>query len=273
MPSEDSIDAYRKALKAMENHDRPSDYLGLTDENRKEAGIRHVEIFAQTSWPLWRTYKVHMINRLLDDREALIEDVAKTFPEIADRAKSVTYQEVTNGLMGSAIAEYCQSVEDLAAIIYAIKDVRYFARNVNYDAGRIQNIVKKWAKGVSRNEFLTEFNVPKLADTDFDGDKESLEQYNSCIRQALETIQKISVLYLTLLPHQIAYKHGMSYALRPFGNDLSEENIAKKMVGKTGYPMIFANNDLPQAMSEYNFRGVLQCQTPSIHILDSMPIN
>jgi len=258
VPSEESIEAYRKALESMEKHERPSDYPGLTDQNRRKAGIRHLEIFAQTSWPMWRTYKIHLMNKLLDGRENISEDIRDMFPDIANRSDTVTYQEVTNGIMGSVIAEYCQCVEDLAAMLNAISNVDYFAKNLSYSAGRIQNKIKTWAGGISINDFRKLFFVPDLADSVFEKNMEGLEIYKSNINKAIENIKSMSVLYLTLLPHQIAYKHGMSFALRPFGNDLDKENIRKKKTDKSGFPTIFANDDIPQAMREFNFRGVLQ---------------
>lgn len=258
MTEESSVRAYMRGLEAMEKHDRPDDYPGLTEDNRKKAGLRHLEIFAQTSWPMWRTYKIHLMNRLLDSREMISKDVKELFPDIKDRADTVTYQEVTNGIMGSVMAEYCQCVEDLAALTNAIVDIRYFARNLSYRAGRIQNIIKGWANGISLNDFRELFFVPELAKSVFDGNEEGFESYTSNIKKATEDIKAISHLYLTLLPHQIAYKHGMSYALRPYGNDLDAESIEKKKTDKSGFPTIFSNDDIPQALREFNFRGVLQ---------------
>jgi hypothetical protein len=203
-------------------------------------------------------YKIHLINRLLDDRESLVEDVRKTFPDTLNRAESVTYQEITNGLMGSAMAEYCQAVEDLAAMIQATENISYFARKINYKAGVVYNLLKKWSSGITIDEFRGFFHIPKLEESDFGGKDDVRKEINSNIDRLVDEFNNIVGLYMELLAHQMAYKHGMSYALRPYASDLPADKIEQKKTEKSGYPVIYANECIASAIGDYNFRGVVQ---------------
>lgn len=262
-----TISAFEKALKALEQHDRPDGYLGLTASNRRKASFQQFEVFASTYWPMWRFIKIRMYRRLFTQRDEIASDIERDLPDKTVSPSSRAYHEVTNGLMASVVSEFCQYAEDLAILCRALQGRDgYFARDLRkYAAGKIQDIVKSWAQ-FDRSRTCHMLIVPMVQEDIGWSDPKIYDHYKAGIDEAVESLKSISAAYSAWFYHFICYKHGLALALAPFASQIDEETIARRRTNTEAFPMAFDSGSLPEIINDPRFQQLLVI--PNMQALD-----
>lgn len=201
----------------------------LTNQQRALASTDLTVSYLYNYYAKWRYVKVLTLKKLIENRYEFYKDIYSEIKAHDDADGQATIaQEIHHGLYHDAISHCVQYIEDLFALLKASKQPDFFIRNViTYKGGEVTNFLKSF-KAEAKN--LGEvFHFP--ADLEFPL-AENQQEYNDGIKRLKEYVEELIKFYKDYEFFYNQYKHGLSVALRPFGNVFTTEQIAKDQSGE-----------------------------------------
>jgi hypothetical protein len=239
--SVDSLPAnYRDALLAIERHERPDGYPGLTPVTRRAVNDSQFLSFARGYWADWRHTKIRLYRYLLEERAAIAKREADRWTVANLKPEDVTYQQVTNGIIASAASEFCQYAEDLAVLSRACRSDHFFARDLTEaKAGKMQERVKSWSSA-SDQDVAALLRFPLYTDRGSWPENSATEAYVTGLQLGIDRLRTIGNLYKAWEFHFMAYKHGLLLALTE-ADSPTEEFFESRQATLRGHPQAFDN--------------------------------
>jgi hypothetical protein len=230
----------------------------MKTEQRKKASVDLTLTYLNSYYANWRLTKVLTIEKLLKARHTFYNDIILDVKDHRDEDGSATIaQEIKNGLYFDAIAHCVQYVEDLFALIKAAQQPDYFVKNIiTYKAGEVTNFIKSFnadAKTVAKvYHFPHDIKFQKQEDQNvFD---EGVQKLICLTEEIISFYKGYEFIYNQ-------YKHGLTVAMRPFGNIYTTDQIKKDMAGDSEpYLAVYDNLNLEAASKKGTFnlrQGVL----------------
>lgn len=217
----------------------------MTKEERNKANKDQINRFISAYYSEWRFIQVLSIQKKLAHKYENYNDIIDSIKETDNSAGDKTIaQEISNGLLFDAVQHSIQYIEDLFAFISASSKEDYFIRNiVQYKAGKIENLVKSFIN--NKKTVCEYFHFPNYPDDDnhTDDEKEILMVVNSGINRLGVIVSEIIEFYKKHQFFYNQYKHGLTIALRPYG-DYNEEQIELDKKGEFKNPTIVALDSL-----------------------------
>lgn len=224
----------------------------MTSEDRRKASVDLTLHYFNSYYSSWRLAKVLSNKKILDNRYNFFSDIA---PEVRTLDKSgedaTIAQEIQHGLYFDSIAQCVQYVEDLFAFIEAAKKPEYFIRNVvTYKAGRITDAIKGFKPTVKN--VAEAMHIPTGLDISTASDK---DQYDRGLGNLVDLMSDLKKFYADYWFVYNQYKHGLAVPMRPFGTQITEENLRKDKAGEGLTPIISAydNFNIAAASSKGTF--------------------
>lgn len=230
----------------------------MTNEERRKASVDLTLTYLNSYYANWRLAKVLTIEKLLEERYDFYKEIISDLKEHDDTDGSATIaQEIRHGLYFDAIAHCVQYIEDLFALIKSAKQPEYFIRNIiTYKAGEVTNFIKSFK--INPKIASEVYHFPP--DLKFEKDSDQ-NNYDEGIKTLVKLTEDIVSFYKGYEFFYNQYKHGLSVAMRPFGNMYNEDQIAKDKVGDFDpYLVVYDNLNLNAASKKgtFNLRhGVL----------------
>jgi hypothetical protein len=173
----------------------------------------------------WRAIQILAIKEKLNTRYEFYKDIVEEIKSTdLDAGENTIAQQIKNGLLFEAISTSIQYIEDLFALIKASEKKDYFIRNIiKYDAGKIDSLIKNF--NATNKNICKSFYFPYYPDEDFETESEletkkvikgSIDRLRDIIIELIEYYKKHQFFYNQ-------YKHGLSIALRPYGQYTNEQ--------------------------------------------------
>ena len=186
--------------------------------------------FFSSYYSEWRAIQILAIKEKLNTRYEFYKDIVEEIKSTDLYAGDNTIaQQIKNGLLFEAISTSIQYIEDLFALIKASEGKDYFIRNIiKYDAGKIESLIKNF--NTTNKNICKSFYFPYFPDEDSETESEietkrvingSIERLRDIIIELIEYYKKHQFFYNQ-------YKHGLSIALRPYGQFTDEQIIKDK---------------------------------------------
>ncbi|MEJ0104713.1 MAG: hypothetical protein WDO19_20115 [Bacteroidota bacterium] len=220
----------------------------LTPNQRTAASIDMTTHFLNSYYSEWRLVKILGIKKMLDNKYSFFDTV--TLEVEGNNNGASIAQEITNGLYFDAVSECVQYIEDLFALINASKRPDYFIHDIiTYSAGKITNQIKSFKPNVL--VLSNAFHIP--SDLVYK-DEVAQQSYLNAIEQLKLLIESIQLFFIEYEFFFIQYKHGLTVALRPFGNKYDQEQIEKEKKGELKSMLAaYDNSNLQMAQKRNTF--------------------
>ena len=221
----------------------------MTDEQRKLAAIDQIQRYFYSYYVQWRYGKILTIKKILETKFDFYRDLIKTLKQSDDETGDKTIaQEITNGLVFSALSECLQYVEDLFSFLKFSEKPEWFIKNIiTYSAGRITNFVNEF--NPVRNEVCKAFYIPIVPDEEWTNEN-SRQAYSTGIDNLVANVVAIKEFFKQNEFFYNQYKHGLTIALRPYGL-FSDDNLTEHRQHPTqGYLVACDNLSLGKVFRE-----------------------
>ena len=203
----------------------------MTREQRTKASVDLTLTYIQNYYPDWRLAKVLTTKKLLAQRYDFYKDFIQDVKSHRDENGEATIaQEIRNGLYFDAISQCVQYVEDLFALINASSKPDYFIKNIiNYDAGKVTNLIKSFNANVSAKRIAEAFHFPDNLPFTTENDKKA---YDVQVDYLLSLVNDVAKFHKDYEYFHNQYKHGLVVAMCPFGNTYVQEQIDEDKRGE-----------------------------------------
>ena len=236
----------------------------LTHEARRTANDRMFQNFVACYDPGWRLTKLLALQVILEQRGLLQAKLAEVHLDPEMSGEAYVYGPASNGLIFSAIAETAMACEDFFALINGIREPQYFVRStVSYSAGSVKNLIKRIHRAKDE-AILKALLLPAPAqlelllessDQDVNERDAVLERYSRYCALAVKMVREAARAFERFETPYNQYKHGLTVALRPFGNLPGDAHV-RELKTKLGGQVVFYDNDrIEDAFSKGNLQG------------------
>jgi hypothetical protein len=226
----------------------------MTPQQRMQASVDLTLTYIQNYYPDWRLAKVLTTKKLLAQRYEFYKDFIQDVKSHHDENGEATIaQEIRNGLYFDAISQSVQYVEDLFALINASLKPDYFIKNIiNYDAGKVTNLIKSFNANVSVKRISEALHFPDNLPFTTEDDKKA---YDAQVDYLLSLVKDVAKFHRDYEYFHNQYKHGLAVAMRPFGNTYVQEQIDEDKRGEfKPYITVYDSRDLNIAAKKGTFR-------------------
>lgn len=198
----------------------------MTDKERQAASKDQIERFFSSYFSHWRLARILLNEKILAEKYAQLNGIAEFIMNEGDDIEGVIAQEMTSGLEFDTLSHCVQYIEDLFALLNAGKRKEYFVKSVtSYDAGAIKTFINR---KFSDKELCELFYFPYFEQFD---NTENDKVYKQGLAELRQRVEKLRLFYEQYHFFYEQYKHGLTVALRPFGN-YSPEQILDDKHGK-----------------------------------------
>jgi len=223
----------------------------MTPEQRSRASIDLTLTYLQSVYPDWRLAEVLTAKKLLNERYSFYKDIIHDIKQYGDESGEATIaQELRHGLYFDAISHCVQYVEDLFALINASKKPDFFVRNIiQFKAGVITNQIKAFK--ATPKSIAEAFHFPPELPFENNDDKKTYDEGVDRLADLMTDIIKFHKDYEYFYNQ---FKHGLSVAMRPFGNMYVQEQIEEDKKGDfRPYLAVYDNRNLETAAKKGTF--------------------
>lgn len=228
----------------------------MNPEERNKANKDQINKFISAYYSEWRFIQILSIQKQLQNKYSYFQEIIEQIKDTDNSAGDKTIaQEITNGLLFDAVQQSIQYIEDLFAFINASSKKDFFIRNIiQYKAGKIDNSISSFKN--SKDVICNYFHFPNYPESEIesDRDKEISGVMNEGISRLGEIVEEIIEYYKQYKFFYNQYKHGLSIALRPYG-DYNDEQIELDKKGEFGDKSIIALDSLNFKNAERNQYG------------------
>lgn len=222
----------------------------MTPEQRRKASADLTLTYLQSYYPSWRLAKILSIKKQLDTKYDFFKDFIDDIKDGNDKSGEATIaMEIRNGLHFDAISHCVQSVEDLFALISASQKPDYFVRNIiTYRPGKVTKPIKDFK--ANRKQVIDMYHIPD--GLPFSTETEE-EKYQDAIAYLSNLTTDVVKFYKDYEYFHNQYKHGLTVAMKPFGNTYTDEQIEQEKKGEFPFYLATYNNQNPQKKGKYDF--------------------
>lgn len=198
----------------------------ITDAQRHAAAVDLTSYFLSSYSTEWRLVQVLAIRKLLGSKYDFYKSVITEM--YGDNDDALIAQDITNGLYFDAIAHCIQYVEDLFALIKASEKPDYFIKHVvSYSAGQITAMIKSFKP--DRKKLGAAFHFPSdlvlSIQDDIDRYEKGIDCLSTLVKELIDFYIKYEFFY-------IQYKHGLTLAMKPFGQKFTPGQVAEEKSGE-----------------------------------------
>ncbi len=187
----------------------------MNAEDLRSASRDQIKRYLASFYPDWRYAKILSLEKILQSKFEFFETIKDDIKQPDDQTGDATVaQELTNGLLFSALVECTQYVEDFLVFLRSTSDLDHFIqRVVTYSAGKIANFAK--AMDCGEDNLRSLFLVPIIRATDWPAPEMSLKYAEGVETLCQHTLEVVD-FYLKHSFFYAQYKHGLTVALRPY---------------------------------------------------------
>lgn len=242
----------------------------MNNDDRLKAGKHQLRYFLANQYPMWRVVMVKSIRKILDDLDSFYAPIHEEIKSYDDEIlKDTEHCEIRNGLFFEALSQSIQAVEDLFSLMRNCGDLAYFAKNVlTYKAHEITQYIRKF--DIENLEFvLNEFHVPYFSPIEPWENAEVFAGYCDAVALIQKYLRNLIAHHKKFYFHYCQYKHGLSVALRPFGE---QPKVGNEVNVHEGCVMAFDNvhfnkryNLQPSAMMIPDFHPNISGNITALH--------
>ncbi|MGE7673483.1 hypothetical protein ACQKMV_07895 [Lysinibacillus sp. NPDC094403] len=220
----------------------------------KKANDSQIETFLAGYDDLWRLTKLISIKHSLEEREALKKKLKSYYgPSFSVDSDDYIYNQATNGLLFSAVSELVMYMEDLFVLMKYIREEEEFIKKVVvYYANKIGKLPEKISK-MDLEAILKVFLIPskdyidKLVE-ETNSPLEHLDIYSEGISNVYRYLDDIIISFKKYRFIYNQYKHGLTVALRPYGNNLSKKELNRRKNSLDSSLFCYDNTDIGKAI-------------------------
>ncbi len=186
----------------------------MTDEQRLKASIDQIEGFFRSYYFGWRLAKILINEKVLINRREFLADISTDLKQYEEQnPETIIAQEIANGLSFDILSNCIQYIEDLFALLKAGKKKEFFIKElITYNAGKVENFIKEKMNNATLCDL---FYFPKIKDIENEDVKNAI---NDGLTKLAAKINLIKEFYNTYQFHYNQYKHGLTVALKPYGD-------------------------------------------------------
>lgn len=193
------------------------------DRERYLSGKAQMKMFGANQYLYWRVAAVKSIRKILLGADKFYSDLEdeiyfdKSSEIETNNQIDIVNNEIKNGWMFEAISQAEQAIEDLFSLLKNSNDIAYFAKNVvNYNAAEVKKYI--WNFQENKLEYIMqEFKLPYFVLDEPWENRETFEFYKESILRMQQWLHELIAFHKKYYLDYCQYKHGMSVALRPFG--------------------------------------------------------
>jgi len=188
----------------------------MTDEQRLKASIDQIEGFFRSYYFGWRLAKILINEKVLVNRREFLSDISNDLKQNEEQnPEAIIAQEIANGLGFDILSNCIQYIEDLFVLLRAGKKKEFFIKElITYNAGKVDNLVQE---KINNDKLCDLFYFPRIKD--FENESEDVKNaVNEGISKLSAKINLIKEFYNTYQFHYNQYKHGLTVALKPYGD-------------------------------------------------------
>lgn len=221
----------------------------MTDEQRKLAAIDQIQRYFYSYYVEWRYGKILTTRKILETKFDFYADLIGSVKQSDDETGERTIaQEITNGLVFSALSESLQYIEDLFLFLKFSEKPEWFIKNIiTYSAGKVTKYVDAFS--TERNEVCKSFYIPIVPDQEWPN-ADARQAYSTGIDNLIANVVSIKEFFKQNGFFYSQYKHGLTIALRPYGL-FSDENLAEQRQHPTqGYLVACDNLSIEKVFRE-----------------------
>lgn len=198
----------------------------MNQKEREKANKDQINRFISAYYSEWRFIKILSIQKTLNTKYSFFQDIIEEVKQTDNCAGDRTIaQEISNGLLFDAVQQSIQYIEDLFAFINASLKKDYFVRNIiQYKAGKIENLITSFKN--SKENICHFFHFPNYPEEINQTEKERdiMRMMNEGVLRLGDILLEIIEFYKEYQFFYNQYKHGLSIALRPYG-DYTDEQV------------------------------------------------
>ncbi|AXA78100.1 hypothetical protein ACOTC8_10120 [Achromobacter xylosoxidans] len=217
-------------------------------EERRIANDHQIQLYFTYYDRFWRLHKLLALRETLRERERLKGVLQDSYGEGYFDYDTVTYKNLTNGILADAMSEVVMYCEDYLGLLKFIREKLYFVKHtVSYSAGSIVNIASR-LRQLSREQTERLFFLPpistvavSLARQDVDAMHSSLQQYSEGVKRLISKHESAVRFYERYRDAHSQYKHGLKLCLNGLGGKLSEEELRRRRSETSGSVFILQN--------------------------------
>jgi hypothetical protein len=209
----------------------------FTNEVRYLAGKTQMKIFHSNQYLLWRVAAVKSIRKIILNADDFYKDLLpelvwscdETYSDVFDeRQPDYINQQIRNGWMFEAVAQAEQAIEDVFSLLKNSSDISFFAKNVvNYRASEVKKYIWNF-KSEDLEYVLGEFKLPYFLLDEAWKAENVFEEYRNSVLLMQRYIKELIQFHKNYYLDYCQYKHGMSVALLPLGNQKSREEVKRE---------------------------------------------
>jgi hypothetical protein len=222
--------------------------LDMRVEERRIANDHQIQLYFTYYDRFWRLHKLLALRETLRERERLKGVLQDSYGEGYFDYDTVTYKNLTNGILADAMSEVVMYCEDYLGLLKFIREKLYFVKHtVSYSAGSIVNIASR-LRQLSREQTERLFFLPpistvavSLARQDVDAMHSSLQQYSEGVKRLISKHESAVRFYERYRDAHSQYKHGLKLCLNGLGGKLSEEELRRRRSETSGSVFILQN--------------------------------
>lgn len=217
-------------------------------EERRIANDHQLQLYFTHYDRFWRLHKLLTLKQTLRDRERFKTVLQDSYGEGYFDYDTVTYQNVTNGILADAMSEVVMYCEDYLSLLKFIREKLYFVKHtVSYSAGSVVNIASRLRK-LSRQQTERLFFLPPISTVEVCFSRQDVGTAHSLTRQYLQGMDRLMSkhefavrFYERYRDAHSQYKHGLKLCLNGLGGKLSEEELQRRQRETSGSVFMLQN--------------------------------
>ncbi|AJE98969.1 hypothetical protein [Pandoraea apista] len=217
-------------------------------EERRIANDHQIQLYFTYYDRFWRLHKLLTLREILRERERLKGVLQDSYGEGYFDYDTVTYQNVTNGILADAMSEVVMYCEDYLGLLKFIREKLYFVKHtVSYSAGSVVKIASRLRR-LSREQTECLFFLPPISSVEVSFARQDVGAARSLIRQYSDGVERLISKHESAVRfyerHRDAhsqYKHGLKLCLNGLGGKLSEVELQRRRSETSGSVFILQN--------------------------------
>jgi hypothetical protein len=239
-------------INALPAVDSGTENKEINSNDRSEINEAQITRFFSTYYSEWRYIKIMGIKKMIEEKYTFFTDILKDVKKTDFSVSEITIAtDITNGLLFDAVQATIQYIEDLFALLRAGENPDTFIKNiVDYRPKNVSKLLKSMQlnHATLRRRFYFAPEIPFPPGDNLDAMADGLDRLAGYILE-------IRNFYIRYNSFYNQYKHGLSVALRPFG-DVNAERVEEDKQGKYKRPaLVIYKSGNPDANDENAFNN------------------
>lgn len=230
----------------------------MNEEERLKASIDQTEHFLSCYFVNWRLAKILINEKVLNSKYEFLDEIAEEVVLKPTPKESLIANELTNALQFDILSNAIQYIEDLFALLRAGQKKEFFIRDIiTYRAGKVTKLIEQEH---SQKRLCELFLIPEPFEFDEGEIKDVMLDGLDRLQKRINWLRKF---YLDNSFHYTQYKHGLTIALKPFG-DRTPEQIKNDKVKSQNKPFLVALDNLSVKRKKFDDYMMLPNMTKNV---------